>query len=165
VRWRTAGPGVSPVPAEETSLALAQAALVRSLAGGGEPPPGFDPARLQAMTQLLLDKRLRAASRVCPALRGVLGVRLASIFAEYAHSRPAGGDALVDALGFLRWLRANTGDLPDDLRVAAVELRLRAGPGVVLAWLPSERGLLAGIRLPMTRRPRFAHACLGERGG
>ena len=134
--------------ADET-LASAQAALLRALTGAGEPPAGFDPGRVQATARLLADKRLRSAARACPALRRELGARLSALFGEFTRATrsPTSHDAHADADCFLGWLR-NRGELTDGLRVVAIELRLRRSPGVVVAWLRTERRLLAGVRLP-----------------
>ena len=111
----------------DVRLAEEQAELVAALARGQPLLPGFDASRLHAMSVLLRAKRRRAVARSCPAVARALGGRFAASFDEYAVGMPLRSDdgPIDDAVHFLQWLRAR-GELPRELRLLALRLRLRA---------------------------------------
>ncbi|MBP2473472.1 hypothetical protein JOF53_002344 [Crossiella equi] len=94
-------------------LAGAQAELLRALLTNTPPPPGFDPARLQAQTQALRAKRRRVTATLRPDLPTALGPRFRDLFTTYAtlHPREEGLGARADADRFATWLTTE-GHLP-----------------------------------------------------
>lgn len=83
------------------TLAERQAALVRALVAGGEPPPGFDPAALEATSRALLRKRAGEIARADPRLPAACGPEFGRIFAAWAAGRPKTTTA-SDAAAFAR---------------------------------------------------------------
>src|SRR5213595_3840336 len=71
------------------SLADDQAALVAVLVSGGEPPPGFDTARLDATRAALLRKRAGEVAAAWPVLAASLGPQWPATFAGAATGRGA----------------------------------------------------------------------------
>jgi hypothetical protein len=145
-------------------LAQEQAALVAALAGYAAPPSGFDADRIHAAAVALASKRRRSVARAWPGLAELLGDRFAERFEAYAESFPLPrvGGPLADGRAFVRWLSA-LGELPEACRLPVLIVDLRyanTGDGLVrrggfvlkTAFLPKERRLVIGVRLP----------CLGE---
>jgi hypothetical protein len=141
-------------------LAVDQAALVAALTARGEPPPGFDAARLQAAADSLAKKRARAAARAWPGLAESFGPSYQAIFLEFAAqvTLPRDGGPLADARAFVRY-RESRNDVPDDVRrrALAVDLRFKTtGRGLVarrlpacrMAWFRTARRLVVGIWIP-----------------
>ncbi|NUR73761.1 MAG: hypothetical protein HOU81_23355 [Hamadaea sp.] len=85
------------------SLAERQAALVAALVADGSPPPGFDPARVDAVREQLLRKRAGEVARVWPALAASLGPSWYATFRTWAVGRPPQG-SLRDGWDFARTL-------------------------------------------------------------
>lgn len=111
-------PSSHAVGAHGPSLAERQAALVAALVAGDGPPPGFDPARLDAARRALLRKRAGEAARQWPVLATSFGPRWVPIFAAFHDGRPSEG-GLRDGWDVARAHRA---DLTSD---AAAELAER----------------------------------------
>jgi hypothetical protein len=145
---------------EDTQRAALEAQLVRALTGQGEPPEGFDPARVQAAAEALARKRARAVARAWPALTRALADSYGKRFAAFAATRPVPreGGPLADGRAFARWLAA-AGELPDPgrLEALAVDLRYarcggglvpRRGPVLRAARLRHARRLVLALRMP-----------------
>jgi hypothetical protein len=141
-------------------LAAQQAALVTALMARGEPPAGFDAARLRAAAASLARKRARAAARAWPGLAQALGPRFGGLFAAYAEAvtLPHQGGPLADGRAFAGWLAAR-GELPEAARLQAMAVDLhyaatrtglvpRRRPTVRVAWLRRSRRLIVAVRLP-----------------
>jgi hypothetical protein len=107
-------------------LAEQQAALVAALAGTGDVPPGFDPARVRAAASALAFKRARAAAQAWPGLRAMLGDDFRNRFAAYASTTPLPqhGGPLADGRAFVRYLAARL-PLSDDVTLQALSFDLR----------------------------------------
>jgi hypothetical protein len=82
-------------------LAARQAALVAALVAGAPPPDGFDPARVRAAAQALLDKRAGEVAAAWPLLRTSFGSGWPAVFTAWAAGRPPNG-ALRDGWDFAR---------------------------------------------------------------
>ena len=156
-------------------LALAQAGLVRSLVGQGEPPPGFDAERLALAARSLLSKRLREVARAWPALCRCLGERWAEQFRAWASQTPPPGEGgpLADGRAFVRTVPS--AELDDEARherllvdlhwrSTRTGLRLRRGAALKAIWLPGQRRLMLGVRLPWLGVWVRALALLGRSG-
>jgi hypothetical protein len=158
---RSAKRGAEENASEEARarLAAAQGELVRALVGQGEAPAGFDEARLALAARSLVGKRLREVARAWPALCRCLGERWAERFRDWAaHTPPPGeGGPLADGAAFLR--AVPPGELDDKARLEALMvslhwwrtrrgLRRRRGFVLKSAWLPGQRRLVVGVRLP-----------------
>lgn len=89
-------------------LAGGQSELVAALVAGGHPPPGFDPARLDATRRALLRKRAGEAAKQWPLLAASLGAGWASTFAEHHDGREPLG-SLRDGWDLARVLRDRGG--------------------------------------------------------
>ncbi|KAA0025003.1 hypothetical protein [Antrihabitans cavernicola] len=70
------------------TLAEQQAAVVRALVAGGEPPSGFDIAALSATSEALLRKRAGEVAQHDPMLRHWCGDNYRSLFLAWATDRP-----------------------------------------------------------------------------
>jgi hypothetical protein len=143
---------MSPEGRARERLAVAQAALVRALVGGGPAPGGFDPGRVAATSAALARKRAREVARAWPALAADLGESFTGRFvADAAHRPPpARGGALADGLAFARTL-AREGRLSPDARVEAMLAAARLSPrrarlAATLAGPP--RRLVVTVRAP-----------------
>ncbi|MEW6280860.1 MAG: hypothetical protein AB1758_19755 [Candidatus Eremiobacterota bacterium] len=147
-------------------LGGAQERLLGALLEGGAPPEGFDPHRCRCAGESLLRKRMRAASRGCPALVRALEGGFEALFQEYARACPLqDGGPRADAYRFQEWLhgsgRLPAAALPDWLlvrfrfgcsatglqrkRQSAAFLRRAGGRwwwGVRLPWLGERIGRL-----------------------
>jgi hypothetical protein len=141
-------------------LAADQSALIAALAAHGEPPQGFDAARLEAAADSLAKKRARAAARAWPGLAESLGSSYRALFLEYAavNTLPIDGGPLADARAFIRY-QESRGNLPDELRKQALSVDLRFKltarglvarrlPSFRIAWLRNSRRLVVAIRIP-----------------
>ncbi|MBC6449482.1 hypothetical protein [Actinokineospora xionganensis] len=89
-------------------LAAEQAALLRALLAGGQPPAGFDEIALQVEADALLAKRRRVVAQLAPEVADKLEERYRPLFDEYAraHPRTVGSRAREDAAAFREWLIA-----------------------------------------------------------
>ena len=152
--WRRRGlAGCIAVNADaaRSSLAAAQADLIRAIAIPSAAPPGFDTARLEVAARALVSKRSRAAARAWPALAGALGEQWREQFHAFAQTSPCPreGGPVADGYAFARFLR-HAGKLPEEalLEVLAVELRYRR----VAGGLRARRGLAACASLVGSRR-------------
>lgn len=137
-----------PVPtAAPTTLAEAQAALVRALVAGAPVPPGFDGARVVATTTALLRKRARVVAGVYPALRAVPDYENA--FAHWAANRPPGRPR-DDGAAFARSLGRELPLAAAAEQVAARRRRwLWVRDGLVVRWFGVRRiGRSAGTSGP-----------------
>jgi hypothetical protein len=143
-------------------LAARQAELVRALTGQGEPPAGFDPARLLAAARSLARKRMREVARAWPALSGSLGDTFAARFRDFAAVTPSPteGGPLADGRAFVRTLAAGEWTDAARLEVLAVDLHWRScprglsprrGPFLTAARLRQARRLVVALRLSRTR--------------
>ncbi|MGH3767147.1 MAG: hypothetical protein ACRDTX_18660 [Pseudonocardiaceae bacterium] len=96
------------VPYPAGDLAARQAALVAALVAGGEPPAGFDHARLSAARHALLVKRAQEVAKAWPLLAASFGDEWTARFTTWAAARPPEGP-LRDGRRFrhsqLRWRR------------------------------------------------------------
>ncbi|MGH3715495.1 MAG: hypothetical protein ACRDT4_18840 [Micromonosporaceae bacterium] len=102
-----------------SDLAARQAALVAALVAVGDPPPGFDQAKLRVAAAALLRKRAGVVAGAWPLLAAGCDDWPAG-FVAWAHGRvPEGG--LRDGWDYARHLRTS-GGLPD---LAAIELATR----------------------------------------
>jgi hypothetical protein len=139
-----------PSSESRSRLAAAQAALVRSLVGQAEPPPGFASERVRLASRSLVNKRVREVARAWPALVQALGDRFHERFHEFAQRTPppAEGGPLADGRSFLGTLSA--AEQTDELRTAAlwVDLGQCRWAGLRFTWLAQSRQLLIGVRLP-----------------
>lgn len=70
------------------TLAEQQAAIVRALVAGAEPPPGFDADDLAATAHGLLHKRVDEVARRFPALAIAAGPDFHGRYLEWARTRP-----------------------------------------------------------------------------
>lgn len=86
-------------------LADQQAALLRAVLAGGEPPPGFDRRMLAVEAHALLSKRRRVNAILDPETAAELGERYRELFDEWAsaHPRQAGTRGRADAAAFRAW--------------------------------------------------------------
>ena len=82
-------------------LAAQQEALVRAIAAGGPPPPGFDADRVAAAARSILYKRAGDVARAWPALAESYGPRWKETYAAWAEGRPTNG-SIRDAWDFAR---------------------------------------------------------------
>src|SRR4051794_33377297 len=91
--------------------------LMQVLGGQGLPGKDFDPAKLDAATKAINEKRMQTVARIWPAIRKSLGKEYETRFQTYAAKvpLPASG-AKADARAFMRDLQSH-GKLPDKLRV------------------------------------------------
>lgn len=146
-------------------LSDAQLELVRSLAGQGSLPEGFDRTRIAAATEALRLKRARAVAGSWPALACALGEGFDERFARYAqeNSIPLKGGPLADGRLFARALE-QAGEFPDEaiLEKLAFDVRYASAS---CGYSP-RRGL--SIRAAIIKRPlRFImvvrHSLFGER--
>lgn len=85
------------------NLAQQQAALVRALVAGAEPPPGFDADALSATSHALLHKRADEVSRRFPLLSHACGADFTARYMEWARTRPKISTA-ADAAAFAQYL-------------------------------------------------------------
>lgn len=124
-------------------LAAQQAALADALLAGGEPPAGFDVARVKAAAEALAQKRRRSVAQVWPATFAALGREFGKLFAAYAagHPLPGAGGPLADGEAFARWLRERDAfPAAGGVEWMAVRLRFRRFAG----GLAPRRGFSAG---------------------
>lgn len=86
-------------------LAEQQAALLRAVLAGGEPPPGFDPRMLAVEARALLNKRRRVNAILDPDTAAELGDRYRELFDAWASANPrkAGARGHADAEAFRAW--------------------------------------------------------------
>jgi hypothetical protein len=143
---------------DREALARAQAALVASLTGREELPPGFEPERVRAATEALAHKREHSVVATWPELARALGPELHSLFERYASEEllPQEGGPLADGWRFARWLEAQARFPPaaalESLRVGLrfrptpEGLVPRSGPVLRLRWLRPQRTLVLAIR-------------------
>lgn len=142
-------------------LAERQAALVESLVGDSEAPPGFDVERLHAAADSLAAKRRKEMAHVWPALTRALGDRFAAMFAEFAERTPLPslGGPRADGRAFAAYL-AKRGLLPDEGRLEALHVDMhfkmtrdgltrRRGPTMQMARLRDSRRLVLALRIPL----------------
>ncbi|MBJ8339246.1 hypothetical protein JGU71_10130 [Antrihabitans sp. YC3-6] len=69
-------------------LAARQAALVRALVAGAEPPEGFDRDALATASRALLRKRAQEVGRRYPRLTYACGDRFQDLYCAWAKDRP-----------------------------------------------------------------------------
>ncbi len=107
-------------------LAARQAELLHALLAGGEPPPGFDPSRLQVEANVLRRKHGKVLAYQRPELAETLGERYGPLFAEFAAGRPKKATEHSHAYAdeFVTWLIA-AGHLPKPKRGLVSRLRRR----------------------------------------
>jgi hypothetical protein len=147
-------------PKARAQLADQQAALVKAILAGDEPPPDFDAIRLGVAGASLAKKRARAATRAWPGLALDLGGRFRELFAAYAENAtlPRQGGPLADGRAFASWL-ADRAELPDAgrLQAMAIDLRYTSSPDGLIprrwptcraAWFWQPRRLIVAIWLP-----------------
>jgi hypothetical protein len=145
---------------ERERLAADQSALIAALAARGEPPQGFDAARLEAAADSLAKKRSGAAARSWPGLAEGFGLNYQALFLEYVaiHTLPIVGGPLADARAFVRFQESRA-ELPDDVWRQAVTvdaLFKSTGRGLVsrrlpsfrIAWQRNTRRLVISIGIP-----------------
>jgi len=146
-----------------TRLSNAQAELVRSLAGRGPHPAGFDRSRVAAAADALRLKRARAVASSWPAL--ALSDDFDERFARYAkeNSIPLKGGALADGRLFAEALE-QAGEFPVEatLERLAFDVRFATTPD---GYSP-RRGL--SMRAAIIKRPLrlvmvVRHPSFGER--
>jgi hypothetical protein len=134
-----------------------QAQLVRALMDQGEPPDGFDAARLAMAACSLINKRLRESARAWPALARCLGERYAERFRESARVTPppAEGGPLADGRAFLQTIpiteldeEARREGLLVDLHWRTTRGGLKRRRGCVVKWARLGGRLVVGVRLP-----------------
>ncbi|QZS53013.1 hypothetical protein COO55_18765 [Rhodococcus opacus] len=97
-----------------TGLAGRQAALVRALVAGGEPPEGFDRDAIDTASKALLRKRSGEVGAHLPHVRAALGDRFFALFADWAEGTPK-GSTHADAEAFTAHLES-IGHLPEPSR-------------------------------------------------
>jgi hypothetical protein len=124
-------------------LATRQQALVAALVTGTELPCGFDPMRVQAAANVLLNKRARDVAHAWPALRAGHGTRWLEVFSTFGAGRPPAG-ALLDG-----WHLACVAGAPTE--EAAIELAR-----CEVRWRLANTGLSRQRRMPAVRRTRTA---------
>jgi hypothetical protein len=134
------------------SLAAEQAALVRALAGLGEPPEGFDSARLGVAAEALGRKRLRAVARAWhrgwPAPLGSSSRRAPPPTPRATPLPRLAGHSPTAERSPGRWPPLPIYPTPDGSRPLAVDLHhIRRPDGLVSRRVPA---LAAGL----LRRPR-----------
>lgn len=142
-------------------LAQQQAALVESLVGRAEAPPGFDAERLQTAGESLATKRRKEVAHVWPGLTRSLGDRYSTLFAEFAEQTPLPkvGGPRADGRAFAHYL-AKLRLLPDEGRLEALRVDVyfkmtrdglthRRGTTVLMARLRDSRRLVLALRLPL----------------
>ncbi|MEC3914323.1 hypothetical protein [Nocardia sp. CDC160] len=100
------------------TLAQRQAALVRALVAGGDPPAGFDADDLTATAHGLLHKRADEVRRRFPRLVHALGSDFTDRYVEWARTRPK-TTTTDDAAAFARDL-----GLPDPTPKRGLRSRL-----------------------------------------
>jgi len=143
-----------------SSLAAAQAELIRALAGGSAAPDRFDAARFQVAARALVSKRSRAAARAWPGLSGTFGEQWRQQFRAFTQTCPLAreGGPLADGYAFARFLQ-RAGKLPDEGRLEALafdlryrqcagRFRPRRGVAARACLLGRPRRLVLAIRLP-----------------
>src|SRR5687767_229366 len=86
------------------TLADRQRALVDALVAGGDIPPGFDAAGVQAARAALRRKRAGEVARAWPLLAASFGDRWYTAFGTWADGRPPQG-SLRDGWDFARTVR------------------------------------------------------------
>ncbi|MTE14717.1 hypothetical protein [Nocardia aurantiaca] len=86
-------------PARAGTLAEQQAAVVRALVAGAQPPPGFDADDLAATARGLLHKRADEVKRRFPRLAHAAGPDFSARYMEWARTRPKTTTA-EDAVAF-----------------------------------------------------------------
>lgn len=86
-------------------LAAQQAALLRALLAGGDPPPGFAADALDREARALRSKRGRVTALLLPDAAQELGEQYAAAFDRYARAHPKSVDtrARQDADDFAAW--------------------------------------------------------------
>ncbi len=132
--------------------------LVATLVAGADPPPGFDPARLDATRRALLRKRAGRAAALWPLLAASLGDGWAAAFTEHhAGHEPQG--ALRDGWDLARAVRTRGGLAAGAARELAARERSMHYDGVA-APRPRLRARLMALLRPCSsragprRRPR-----------
>jgi hypothetical protein len=120
-------------------LAAQQAALIQALVAGGPPPPGFDPARVDAIRAALLRKRSGEVAAVWPVLAATYGPQWNVDFGRWAAGRPPVG-ALRDGWDFARSRPSLSKPAAEELAVREVTWRYDGGSAPRRRRTPAVRG-------------------------
>jgi hypothetical protein len=116
------------------SLARQQRELALALSGRGDPPAGFDRARVAAASQSLARKRERLVEKQLPRLVECLGPRFHRLFSEYRRETvlASGAASLEDARMFCRWLAGHC-ELREDAKRELLRIRCRWSMQLLIA--------------------------------